>query len=141
MELKEIRKDIYDVDAWVDEGLGAVGTPQRDKAMEEAWDEYNISVELERRFGAVGSLERQEAEREAREEYVNEAFMDIKSRWINASEEERKVVDLELNNFLGSLSKEEMEMLLLSIQKDFKRMRGESADIERILTTTSRVGH
>lgn len=31
MELKEISKDIYDVDAWLDEGLGKEGTPEREK--------------------------------------------------------------------------------------------------------------
>lgn len=28
MILKEISKDIYDVDAWLDEGLGKEGTPR-----------------------------------------------------------------------------------------------------------------
>lgn len=50
MPLKEIRKDIYDVDAWIDEGLGAVGTSQRDKAMEEAWDEYNARTATSKIF-------------------------------------------------------------------------------------------
>ena len=31
MQLKEISKDIYDLDAWLDEGLGAEGTPQKCK--------------------------------------------------------------------------------------------------------------
>lgn len=31
MMLKEISKDIYDVDAWLDEGLGKEGTPEREK--------------------------------------------------------------------------------------------------------------
>ena len=31
MQLKEISKDIYDVDAWLDEGLGAEGTAEREK--------------------------------------------------------------------------------------------------------------
>lgn len=31
MELKEINKDIYDVDAWLDEGLGKEGTAEREK--------------------------------------------------------------------------------------------------------------
>ena len=52
MPLKEIRKDIYDVDAWIDEGLGAVGTPQREKAMEEAWEEYNAQILLDARKNA-----------------------------------------------------------------------------------------
>lgn len=29
--LKEISKNIYDVDAWLDEGLGKEGTPEREK--------------------------------------------------------------------------------------------------------------
>ena len=52
MSLKEIRKDIYDVDAWIDEGVGAVGTPQREKAMEEAWEEYNAQILLDARKNA-----------------------------------------------------------------------------------------
>lgn len=52
MGLKEIRKDIYDVDAWIDEGIGAVGTPQREKAMEEAWEEYNVQILLDARKNA-----------------------------------------------------------------------------------------
>lgn len=31
MKLKEISKDIYDVDAWLDESLGKEGTPEREK--------------------------------------------------------------------------------------------------------------
>lgn len=31
MKLKEISKDIYDVDAWMDEQYGKVGTPERDE--------------------------------------------------------------------------------------------------------------
>ena len=52
MGLKEIRKDIYDVDAWIDEGIDAVGTPQREKAMEEAWEEYNAQILLDARKNA-----------------------------------------------------------------------------------------
>lgn len=52
MALKEIGKDIYDVDAWIDEGIGAVGTPQREKAMEEAWEEYNAQILLDARKNA-----------------------------------------------------------------------------------------
>lgn len=33
MQLKEISKDIYDVDAWLDEGLGKAGTPEREKTV------------------------------------------------------------------------------------------------------------
>lgn len=52
MGLKEIRKDIYDVDAWIDEGIGAVGTPQREKTMEEACEEYNAQILLDARKNA-----------------------------------------------------------------------------------------
>ena len=52
MALKEIRKDIYDVDAWIDEGIGAVGTSQRERAMEEAWEEYNAQIFLDARKNA-----------------------------------------------------------------------------------------
>ena len=34
MKLKEISKDIYDVDAWLDESLGKEGTPEREKNRE-----------------------------------------------------------------------------------------------------------
>lgn len=37
MQLKEISKDIYDLDAWFDEGLGAEDTPEREKNREKAW--------------------------------------------------------------------------------------------------------
>lgn len=52
MEAKEIKKDIYDVDAWIDEGIGDVGTPQRKKAIEEAWEEYNAQILLDARKNA-----------------------------------------------------------------------------------------
>ena len=31
MNLKEISKDIYDVDAWMDEQYGKVGSPEREE--------------------------------------------------------------------------------------------------------------
>lgn len=46
MMLKEIGKDIYDVDAWLDEGLGKEGTPEREKNREKAWEEYNAQILL-----------------------------------------------------------------------------------------------
>ena len=52
MELKEISKDIYDVDAWLDEGLGKEGTPEREKNREKAWEEYNAQILLEARKNA-----------------------------------------------------------------------------------------
>ena len=36
MKLKEISKDIYDVDAWLDEELGKEGTPEREASIEKA---------------------------------------------------------------------------------------------------------
>ena len=44
MTLKEISKDIYDVDTWLDEGFGKEGTPEREKNREKAWEEYNAQV-------------------------------------------------------------------------------------------------
>ncbi len=44
MQLKEISKDIYDLDAWFDEGLGAEDTPEREKNREKAWEEYNAHI-------------------------------------------------------------------------------------------------
>ncbi len=52
MQLKEISKDIYDVDAWLDEGLGAEGTAERKKNREKAWVEYNGQILLEARKNA-----------------------------------------------------------------------------------------
>ena len=52
MQLKEISKDIYDLDAWLDEGLGAEGTPEREKNREKAWEEYNAQILLEARKNA-----------------------------------------------------------------------------------------
>lgn len=37
MQLKEISKDIYDVDAWLDEQYGKVGTPEREEFRKEAY--------------------------------------------------------------------------------------------------------
>ncbi len=52
MQLKEISKDIYDVDAWLDEGLGKAGTPEREKNREKAWEEYNAQILLDARKNA-----------------------------------------------------------------------------------------
>ncbi|WP_456088070.1 helix-turn-helix domain-containing protein [Parabacteroides sp.] len=52
MELKEISKDIYDVSAWLDEELGEIGTPEREKAVEKAWEEYNAQILLDARKNA-----------------------------------------------------------------------------------------
>ena len=52
MELKEISKDIYDVDAWMDEVLGKEGTPERERNRERAWEEYNAQILLDARKNA-----------------------------------------------------------------------------------------
>lgn len=52
MELKEISKDIYDVDAWMDEILGKEGTPERERNRERAWEEYNAQILLDARKNA-----------------------------------------------------------------------------------------
>lgn len=52
MKLKEISKDIYDVDAWLDETLGKEGTPERERNREKAWEEYNAQVLLDARKSA-----------------------------------------------------------------------------------------
>ena len=52
MELKEISKDIYDVDSWMDEELGKEGTPERERNRERAWEEYNAQILLDARKNA-----------------------------------------------------------------------------------------
>ncbi len=52
MKLKEIGKDIYDVDAWIDEGIGAPGTEKRQKAEELAIAEFNAQLLLDARKDA-----------------------------------------------------------------------------------------
>ena len=52
MKLKEISKDIYDVDAWLDESLGKEGTPEREINRERAWEEYNAQILLDARKNA-----------------------------------------------------------------------------------------
>ena len=47
MELKEISKDIYDIDVWLDES-----TPEREKNRERAWEEYNAQILLDARKNA-----------------------------------------------------------------------------------------
>lgn len=47
MKLKEIRKDIYDVSASLDEEFGEIGTPEREKAVKRAWREYNVQILLD----------------------------------------------------------------------------------------------
>ena len=52
MQLKEISKDIYDVDAWLDDSLGKLGTPERERNTEKAWEEYNAQILLDARKNA-----------------------------------------------------------------------------------------
>ena len=52
MELKEIGKDLYDIDAWLDEGLGKENSAEREKNREKAWEEYNAQILLEARKNA-----------------------------------------------------------------------------------------
>ena len=52
MKLKEISKDIYDVDAWLDESLGKEGTPEREKNRERAREEFNAQILLDARKNA-----------------------------------------------------------------------------------------
>lgn len=52
MKLKEIGKDIYDVDAWIDEGIGAPGTKSRQEAEELAVAEFNAQLLLDARKDA-----------------------------------------------------------------------------------------
>lgn len=52
MKPKEIRKDVYDLSGYLDEYLGAEGTPERGKNRERAWEEYNAQVLLDARKNA-----------------------------------------------------------------------------------------
>lgn len=52
MQLKEISKDIYDVDAWLDDSLGKPGNPERERNTEKAWEEYNAQILLDARKNA-----------------------------------------------------------------------------------------
>lgn len=49
MKPKETANDIYDVDAWIDEGIGAPGTEKRKKAEELAIAEFNAQLLLDAR--------------------------------------------------------------------------------------------
>ncbi len=52
MKLKEISKDLYDVDALLDEALGKEGTVERERNREKAWEEYNARILLDARKNA-----------------------------------------------------------------------------------------
>nr|MBP7471517.1 helix-turn-helix transcriptional regulator [Prevotella sp.] len=62
MELKKISDNIYDVDAWLDEGLGKEGSPERKINRDKAWEEYNAQVLLDARKNA-GLTQKELAER------------------------------------------------------------------------------
>lgn len=49
---KRNSNDIFDVDAWLDEGLGKEGTPEREANREKAWEEYNAQILLDARKNA-----------------------------------------------------------------------------------------
>ena len=52
VKLKQMGKDLYDVNAWLDEELGTEGTPERERNRERAWEEYNAQVLLDARKSA-----------------------------------------------------------------------------------------
>ena len=62
MKLKKISEDIYDVDALLDENIGEMGTPERKRNTDRAWEEYNAQVLLEARK-STGLTQAQLAER------------------------------------------------------------------------------
>ncbi len=52
MKLKEISKDIYDVDALLDDMLGKEGTVEREQNRTKAWEDYNAQILLDARKNA-----------------------------------------------------------------------------------------
>ncbi len=52
MKLKEISKDIYDVDALLDDMLGKEGTAEREQNRAKAWEDYNAQILLDARKNA-----------------------------------------------------------------------------------------
>lgn len=52
MKLKEISKDIYDVNGLLDDVLGKENTPERERNRERAWEEYNAQILLDARKNA-----------------------------------------------------------------------------------------
>lgn len=46
------RNEIYDVSAELEKELGAKGTPQREAAINHAWEEYNAQILLDARKNA-----------------------------------------------------------------------------------------
>ena len=51
-QFEEINKDLYDVNALLDEELGAIGTPERKMNTDKAWEEYNAQILLDARNNA-----------------------------------------------------------------------------------------
>ena len=52
MKPRQIGKDLYSLDEWLDESLGKEGTPEREKNRERAWEEYNAQILLDARKNA-----------------------------------------------------------------------------------------
>ena len=52
MKPRQIGKDLYNLDEWLDESLGKEGTPEREKNRERAWEEYNAQILLDARKNA-----------------------------------------------------------------------------------------
>ena len=52
MKPRQIDKDLYSLDEWLDESLGKEGTPEREKNRERAWEEYNAQILLDARKNA-----------------------------------------------------------------------------------------
>lgn len=44
MELKQTGDNLFDVSAWIDEGIGAPGTAERKANMEKAYEEYSAQI-------------------------------------------------------------------------------------------------
>lgn len=55
MKPRQIGKDLYSLDEWLDEGLGKEGTPEREKNRERAWEEYNAQILLDARKNAIAA--------------------------------------------------------------------------------------
>ena len=52
------RNEIYDVSAELEKEFGAKGTPQREAAINHAWEEYNAQILLDARKNAGPRVER-----------------------------------------------------------------------------------
>ena len=49
MQLREIEKDKYDVDALLDDVLGREGSPERERNRARAWEEYRVQAKRDAR--------------------------------------------------------------------------------------------